>query len=71
MELVGKSSCAMRFPFGPFRVCKKICKQQHEKPCWKDLAALQLWENWNHGELLAVAYCGDVAFCLPGGTTVA
>jgi len=50
---------------------KKIYKQQYEKPCWKNLAALQLWENWNHGELLTVAYCADVAFCLPGGTTVA
>jgi len=50
---------------------QKIYKQQYEKPCWKNLAALQLWENWNHGELLAVAYCADVAFCLPDGTTVA
>lgn len=28
------------------------------------------WLGWERGQLFAVAYCGGLCFCIPGGTIV-
>lgn len=41
MELVLEPGCVPRFPFDQFLVCENKYRQQAEKTCWKDGAAIR------------------------------